>query len=88
MNFADVFTVCDFVNYSESKDELVNAQVLENAGYVHVSINTSSFWIHAHEWCKKQYGKDKYIWTGEKFWFDTKEEAARFYAYYKDWLED
>jgi hypothetical protein len=35
-----------------------------------------------------RYGKDNYIWTGEKFWFDTEEEAIQFYAFFRDWLED
>lgn len=88
MNYVDVFTVCDFVNYAKSKGELVNAQVLENAGYLFVSIDPSGFWDQSHKWCKDRYGEENYIWTGEKFWFDTQEEADRFNAYYSNWLED
>jgi hypothetical protein len=61
---------------------------MESAGYLCVTIDPSGFWAEAHTFLTKRYGKDNYIWTGEKFWFDTQEEALEFYALYRDWLEN
>jgi len=88
VNYADVLTTCEFVDLFKEENRIVNANVMESAGYYVVSIDPSSFWDHAHNWCKARYGEDNYIWTGEKFWFNTHKEALLFYAFYKDWLED
>lgn len=88
MNYVDVFTTVEFVEHFTSKYKIVNAAVMEAAGYFCVPIDPSGFWEEAHSFLIKRYGKDNYVWTGEKFWFDNEEEALEFYAFYKDWLED
>jgi hypothetical protein len=88
MNYVDVLTVREYVDYYKANDPYVHAAVLEQAGYTPVSINPKVFWESAHEYMTKRYGEDNYVWTGEKFWFDNMEEASHFYAYYSSWLED
>ena len=88
MNYADVLTTYEFVNLYKEENRTVNSDVMESAGYYAVLIDPSQFWIEAHKWLKERYGEKRYVWTGEKFWFNTYEEALRFYAYYRDWLED
>ena len=88
MNYVDAFTVQEYVDYCKANNIYVFADVLEQAGYFRASIDPKVFWEAAHEYMTKRYGKDNYIWTGEKFWFDTEEEAIQFYAFFRDWLED
>jgi hypothetical protein len=88
MNYADALTVREYVDYCKENDTYVHAAVLEQAGYFQSSIDPKVFWEEAHRYMTDRYGKDNYIWTGEKFWFDTEEEAIQFYAFFRDWLED
>lgn len=87
MNYVDVLTTSEFVDLFKEENRIINADVMESAGYFFISIDPSEFWIEAHNWLKKHYGEDNYIWTGEKFWFDSREKALEFYKFYKDWLE-
>lgn len=35
-------------------------------------------WNEVHAWCQKHFGKENYIWAGNVFWFDRKEDAVLF----------
>jgi hypothetical protein len=88
MNYVDIYTVGEYVNLCNVEGIVVNADILKQAGYFCVPIDLRDFWTEAHEFLSKNYPKERYTWTGEKFWFTTAEEALRFYAFYKDWPED
>jgi hypothetical protein len=88
MNYVDALSAKDYVEHCNSNGIVVNAEVMRNGGYFLVTIDPSSFWKEAHDHLIKRYGKNNYVWTGEKFWFNTHEEAMQFYEFYKDWLED
>lgn len=49
---------------------------LQNAGYFPVSLSSKE-WSTVHNWCVDTFG-DRYTWTGEVFWFETREDAMRF----------
>lgn len=87
MNYADVFTTNEFVDLCKAEDRLVYGAVMEDAGYFCVPVDPSGFWENAHTFLTKRYGKDNYVWTGEKFWFNSQAEAKEFHEFYRDWLE-
>ena len=87
MNYVDALTVKEYVDLCKASDTYVYAAILKQAGYIPVSIDPKVFWEEAHRYMKERYGEDNYVWTGEKFWFDTETEAIQFYAFFKDWLE-
>lgn len=87
MNYVDALSTIEFVDFCKSKNKTVNADVMQVADYFGISVDPSGFWPEAHTFLINRYGKDNYVWTGEKFWFNSQAEAKEFYEFYKDWLE-
>lgn len=54
-----------------------DAEILQQAGFYSATVGNHN-WPGVHEWCKQQFGKDHYTWTGSRFWFETKEAAVLF----------
>jgi len=88
MNYVDVLTVKEYVDYYKKNDPYLHAAILEQAGYIPVSIDPKVFWEDAHRYMTERYGEGNYVWTGEKFWFDTEAEARQFYEFFRNCLED
>lgn len=58
-------------------------EALSNAGYYHADLSgvmATGFnaWKDAHRWCIDNFGKEHYTWTGERFWFETDQDALLF----------
>jgi hypothetical protein len=53
---------------------------LERAGYhnVRLAYTYTGSWREIHDWCRQQFGKEHYAWTGYEFWFDDPKNATLF----------
>lgn len=76
MNYVDAMLAKDFVALKNAEGVTVYADIMSQAGYIFVPCPGS--WNDVHQWLTYRYGEKNYVWTGEKFWFNTNEEAEEF----------
>lgn len=55
-------------------------RALEKQGYPNILLSREGHlkWQEVHAWCEEKIGKDHYVWTGSRFWFDRIEDATLF----------
>lgn len=51
-------------------------KALDDAGYIGVEIGFSQ--AVSIPYCDLMFGKDHYVWTGSKFWFENQHDAVIF----------
>ena len=77
--FTDMITQ---ISIDEGKNGLIDwNRVLAEKGYCPVQAGGFSAvgnWRECHAWCKEQFGREHYTWTGSKFWFETEQDAMLF----------
>ena len=55
-------------------------QAFNKIGYPSVLLGFEGLrqWEEVHDWCREEIGEHHYAWTGSRFWFDRREDAALF----------
>jgi hypothetical protein len=53
-------------------------QVFKDGGYYDVVPPSISQWKEIHQWCVRTFGQEHYAWSGNRFWFETPEDAIMF----------
>lgn len=55
--------------------------MLESGGYICISsgkLGWTGEFREAAQWCREQFGREHYYFTGGSFWFDREEDAVMF----------
>lgn len=57
-----------------------DAEIFEQAGLYSAAIGDldNSDWQDLHQWCRQQFNRDHYTWTGSTFWFENEKDAVLF----------
>lgn len=57
-----------------------DAEIFEQAGFYSAALGDlgNSDWQEIHQWCRQQFNRDHYTWTGSTFWFETEQAAVLF----------
>lgn len=57
-----------FSRVNNRKKRLIYQDVLD-AGYPMAELLSKSVWREVHEWCRDEFGKNNYVWFGNRFFF-------------------
>jgi len=57
-----------------------NRDMLEQSNYPYIYLGWFGIhnWPHIHDWCISIFGKNRYTWAGDKFWFITDDHLLLF----------
>jgi hypothetical protein len=70
----------------EPTDHIDWLSMLESGGYICIPSADIITWGNLREaaqWCREQFGREHYYWTGGSFWFERSEDATLFVLRWK-----